>query len=72
MEGEELAGVVATRLKALPWGIRIGARMLAARLRREAALHDAAAQFVRAHATEGEPQLVLAELDHFAREQRAS
>jgi|TARA_B100000315_G_scaffold46722_1_gene41514 catechol O-methyltransferase len=57
-------------MKALPWGLRIAARMLRARIRGEAALHDAVLEYVRCHAREGDPDAVLACLDRFAREKR--
>ena len=65
-----MASVFATRIKAVPWALRTGWQFATAKLRGEPPVHDAALEFVREHATPGDPASVLATLDRFARERR--
>jgi catechol O-methyltransferase len=65
-----VSSVWATRLRALPFGIKVAARVLRAWLLREPSLRDAALEFAREHATKGDPASVLRALDRFARERR--
>jgi catechol O-methyltransferase len=62
--------VWSTRIKALPWALRVGGSILLAWLRREPSIQQAALDFVREHAAAGNPDSVLRALDRFARERR--
>ena len=63
-----MSKVWTTRLKALPWGLQVLGRMLAARLRREPSVKESALRYAREHATPGDPESVLRTLDRFARQ----
>jgi catechol O-methyltransferase len=65
-----MASTLRTRIHAIPWALKEGSRFALAWLRREPALHRAALEFARAHATAGDPGSVLAALDRFAVEKR--
>ncbi len=65
-----MAKVWATRLEAVPWGLRELGRALAARLRREPGVKESALRFARDQAEPGVPESVLRALDRFARERR--
>ena len=62
--------VWSTRIKALPWALRVAGSFLLAWLRREPVIQQAALDFVREHAVAGDPDSVLRALDRFARERR--
>ena len=62
--------VLATRIRALPWALREGARFLRARVLREPPIQESALAFARQHARAGDPASVLATLDRFAAERR--
>ena len=65
-----MASILRTRVRAIPWALKQGGRFALAWLRREPAIHAAALEFAREHATAGDPGSVLAALDRFAVEKR--
>jgi len=63
-------GILATRLRAVPWALRTVAREVAARAKGEPPVREAALRWAQAHATPGDPASVLEALDRFAVEKR--
>lgn len=70
MTDDPRGGVLATRLRALPWALTELGRFVRARILRDPPIHDLALAWAREHARAGDPASVLAALDRFAAEQR--